>query len=355
MPRKSAFIEKKERTHKEHFEELRKQLPDFALTWLNSKPNLTWSSRIAYTEDLIRFFRYVIDSTKSCSASETSMLTLQDISDTEPSHRLFDDDFFNAYVSYLRECNFGQFKGNNRNSIERKLVPLRGLYLYYSNRGEITLNPLANYARFKEPSSKNIVHLDNDEANALMRAAETADGLNLTERQKKFRDKTRQRDYAIIMLFLGTGIRISECVGADLKDLDFKTNSLYVVRKGSHEDRVFFDESVAEALQLYIAGERASIKVNTDEEPLFYSLHGNRISVDAVENLVKKYTEGITGKHITAHKLRATYGTALYNSTGDLGLVQDALGHSSPVTTKKYYVASREENMKKAAGVNKYK
>ncbi len=353
MAKKSSFTIQKENALKARFETLRRQLPGFAITWINSKPNLTWSSRVAYTEDLIRFFQYVIDST-SCNATETNELTLEDISDPDPSVKQFDDDFFNAYTSYLRECDLGQFRGNNRNSIERKLIPLRNLYLYYSNRGDIRVNPLANYARFREPEAKTIVHLTNEEVKALFNAAETAEGLNLTDRQKKFREKTQQRDYAIIMLFLGTGIRISECVGADLEHLNFKTNSLTVTRKGQKADQVYFDEDVAEALQTYIAGERANIKANTEDEPLFYSLHGNRISVDAVENLVKKYTKDITGQHITAHKLRATYGTALYHATGDLGLVQDALGHASPTTTKKYYVDSKEENMKKAAKVEKY-
>ena len=353
MAKKTPFTEQKEKALKEHFEVLRKHLPDFAITWINSKQNLTWSSRVAYTEDLIRFFQYVIDST-ACRAAETNKLTLKDISDQDLSSIQFDDDFFNAYTSYLRECEQGQFRGNNNNSIERKLVPLRGLYLYYSNRGDIAVNPLANYERLKEPEAKTIVHLTNDEVKALINAVETSEGLKLTERQKKFREKTRQRDFAIIMLFLGTGIRISECVGADLNHLNFKTNSLSVTRKGQKSDQVYFDEDVAEALQTYIDGERAAIKPNTEGEPLFYSLHGNRISADAVENLVKKYTKSITGEHITPHKLRATYGTALYHATGDLGLVQDALGHSSPSTTKAYYVDSRKQNMMKAAQVKKY-
>lgn len=355
--RTNTYKEKKDQELKVKYEELRKQLPDFVITWLNSKPNLTWSSRVAYTFDIIRYLEYVLDSVEGIKATTTRSMTLSDISDDaeNASSNRFSDDFFNAYTSYLRECTDSLYSGNNRNSVERKLVPIRAIYQYYSNRGDIRLNPMANYGRFKEPDAKNIVHLSGDEVQALFEAAGHAQGVEMTAHQRAFYEKTRQRDFAIIMLLLGTGIRVSELVGADLKSVDFKSHSLAVIRKGEHSDQVYFNESVATALQEYISGERCQIKATSDEDPLFFSLQGKRISVAAVEKLVKKYTGAVTAKNITPHKLRATYGTSLYQATGDLGLVQDALGHSSPTTTKKFYVNSREENMKKAAKTELYR
>ena len=77
----------------------------------------------------------------------------------------------------------------------------------------------------------------------------------------------------------------------------------------------------------------------------------NRISVRAVENLVKKYSRTVTTlKNITPHKLRSTYGTQLYRETGDIYLVADVLGHRDVNTTRKHYADIEDERRRKAAG-----
>ncbi len=339
------------------YEELRKQLPDFVITWLNSKVDLAKSSRVAYARDILRYLNFVMDAVDGISAVSTRELTLADITDdiNDAAHNLFGTDFFNAYIHYLQECDIDRFTGNDINSVNRKLIPIRAIYLFYCNRGDIRINPMANYRRLKEPEDKIITHLTTDDVKALFDAVEYAEGMKMSAHQKAYREKTRKRDIAIITLFLGTGIRVSELAGADLSHLDFKENKLAVIRKGAHGDRVYFNEKVASVLKDYIYTERNNIVANTDEEPLFYSLQGKRISINAIENLVKKYTSPIIEGGFSPHKLRATYGTSLYMATGDLGLVQDALGHSSPTTTKKFYVNSREENLKKAAATDLYR
>ena len=356
MAKTNEYIRRKNLELSVKYEELRSQLPDFVITWLNSKVDLTVSSRVAYARDILRYLNYVLESFDCISVKTTRELTLADIADdsNDAAHNRFGTDFFNAYVNYLDECSEGLYTGNSKNSINRKLIPIRAIYLFYCNRGDIRLNPMANYRRFKEPEDKNIVHLSAEEVKALFEAVERSEGVNMSAHQKFYREKTKKRDFAIIMLFLGTGIRVSELTGTDLAHLDFKTNSLSVVRKGEHGDKVYFNEKVAVALKDYIETERTAVKVNTDEKPLFYSLQGKRISIAAVEDLVKKYTKSIIVDGVSPHKLRATYGTSLYMATGDLGLVQDALGHSSPTTTKRFYVNSREENMKKAAATELY-
>jgi len=78
------------------------------------------------------------------------------------------------------------------------------------------------------------------------------------------------------------------------------------------------------------------------------------MGVKAVENLVKKYTKEVTStKHITPHKLRSTYGTALYKETGDIYLVADVLGHKDVNTTKRHYAALDDERRRKAAAAVK--
>ena len=90
------------------------------------------------------------------------------------------------------------------------------------------------------------------------------------------------------------------------------------------------------------------------ENALFLSLQNKRISVRAVEKLVKKYSSLVTNlKKITAHKLRSTYGTSLYRETGDIYLVADVLGHKDVNTTRKHYAAIEEERRRKAANAVK--
>ncbi|HCR82467.1 MAG TPA: integrase, partial [Lachnospiraceae bacterium] len=127
---------------------------------------------------------------------------------------------------------------------------------------------------------------------------------------------------------LGTGIRVSECVGLDIQDVDFKNNGVKVTRKGGNEMVVYFGEEVENALKMYIYTTRQStVPLPGHENALFFSSQRRRLGVQAVENMVKKYARQVTpNKKITPHKLRSTYGTSLYKETGDIYLVADVLG-----------------------------
>ena len=172
----------------------------------------------------------------------------------------------------------------------------------------------------------------------------------LTKQQKKYYEKTRSRDAAILTLLLGTGIRVSECVGLDIEDVDFKNNGIKVFRKGGNEMIVYFGDEVARALQTYLADRDAITPVAGHEHALFYSTQRKRMNVRSVENMVKKYASQITStKKITPHKLRSTYGTALYQETGDIYLVADVLGHKDVNTTKKHYAAMSDQRRRSAA------
>ena len=105
------------------------------------------------------------------------------------------------------------------------------------------------------------------------------------------------------------------------------------------------------ALRDYIEGSRKHvIPQEGHERALFYSTQNRRISVSAVENLVKKYSRQVTPlKKITPHKLRSTYGTTLYQETGDIYLVADVLGHKDVNTTRKHYAAQDENRRRRAA------
>ena len=191
---------------------------------------------------------------------------------------------------------------------------------------------------------KEIVRLDADEVSVLLDQVELGD--KLTKSQQKFHDKTKTRDMAILTLLLGTGMRVSECVGIDINDIDFKNSGIKIRRKGGNETVIYFGEEVENALLDYLEERKLIVPQDGHENALFLSLQKRRIGVRAVENLVKKYSSLVT--KITPHKLRSTYGTALYKETGDIYLVADILGHKDVNTTKKHYAAIEDERRRKA-------
>ena len=201
---------------------------------------------------------------------------------------------------------------------------------------------------------KAIIRLDADEVALLLDYVESA-GSTLSGQALKYYEKTRDRDLAILTLLLGTGIRVSECVGLDLTDVDFKNNGITVTRKGGNQMVVYFGNEVAEALKQYMQGDRKVLSpLPGHENALFLSTQRRRMGVQAVENMVKKYSRQVTpNKKITPHKLRSTYGTSLYRETGDIYLVADVLGHKDVNTTKKHYAAIDENRRRQAASAVK--
>lgn len=196
---------------------------------------------------------------------------------------------------------------------------------------------------------KAIIRLDVDEVAMLLDYIEHA-GDQLSGQRKAYYEKTKVRDLALITLLLGTGIRVSECVGLDVEDVDFKNDAIKVTRKGGNEMFVYFGEEVEKALLDYLEVRETITPVAGHEHALFYSIQRKRMGIQAVENLVKKYAKQITStKKITPHKLRSTYGTSLYRETGDIYLVADVLGHKDVNTTRKHYAAIGDERRRKAA------
>ena len=114
---------------------------------------------------------------------------------------------------------------------------------------------------------------------------------------------------------------------------------------------VYFGEEVENALKTYLYTTRKqTIPLSGHENALFLSTQRKRMGVQAIENMVKKYSRQITTtKKITPHKLRSTYGTALYQETGDIYLVADVLGHKDVNTTKKHYAALDDARRRQAA------
>lgn len=253
------------------------------------------------------------------------------------------------YQEYLKVYQAGdKTETNGERGLKRKISALRSFYAYFYKREMIKTNPtvLIDVPKIHD---KSIIRLDTDEVALLLDYIEHC-GDQLTGQKRVYYEKTKERDLAIVTLLLGTGIRVSECVGLDIEDVDFKNNGIKVTRKGGNEMVVYFGPEVEKALKRYIEVRENIIPLEGHEHALFYSAQRRRIGVQAVENLVKKYASQITTtKKITPHKLRSTYGTTLYQETGDIYLVADVLGHKDVNTTKKHYAAIDDARRRQAA------
>ncbi len=250
-------------------------------------------------------------------------------------------------MEYLKFYSKDDSEHTNREvGIKRKLSSLKSFYNYFFCNNLINENPPAK-VRVPKLHEKEIVRLDVDEVARLLDEVESGD--NLTASQKKYHKKTKVRDTALLTLLLGTGMRVSECVGIDIDDIDFKNTGIKIRRKGGYETIIYFGDEVEKALKDYLA-ERVNIPAEPgSENALFLSMQNKRLNVRSVENLVKKYAGLVTSlKKITPHKLRSTYGTNLYKETGDIYLVADVLGHKDVNTTRKHYAAIEDERRWKA-------
>ncbi len=303
-------------------------------------------TRLNYAHDLKIFF-YFLQEIKFKNSKIVKDFTLEDLERVTSN----DIEYFLGYLSHYRYS--GKDHNCNERAKARKLSSVRAMFKYFFNKGYISVN---NSAKVATPKlhDKPIIRLDAEEIYNIIDVAES--GTGLSNHQKSYHVKNRVRDCAILMLFLGTGIRISELVGLNNDDINFKDNSFIVTRKGGSKSILFFDDEVAESLKTYIEYKEQINGFKSKSEALFLSNNSNRLTVRAVENIVHKYAKIVSPlKKISPHKLRSTYGTQLYKATGDIYIVADVLGHKDVNTTRKHYAAINEENRRAVAGKVKLK
>ena len=350
MGKDSDFYKEKNKKQKLRLRELLKRLPGFAKDYIYSKEVTSQTSTlISYSYDLITFFEFIKDNNPSYADVDIDKMRLE-VLDQLTSEDIIE---FQRYLEL--NVDNDHFHENGKKAIARKMSPLRGLFKYHYARKNIKDDPMVLVPLPKAKKDKNIIRMNAYEVRSVLDAIRQGNE-QMSERQKKYCKRTMQRDLAILTLMLNTGIRVSECNGLDLQDVDLRANTITIVRKGGGQDVLYFGDAVHEVLSDYIEGERCGITpIKGHENALFYSLQGKRMSVDAIEVLVKKYAKMVVpNKKITPHKLRSTYGTALYRETGDIRLVADVLGHENVNTTINYYAAIEDEHKRRAADAVKY-
>lgn len=339
-----TYHEQTDIKHTLKLREVLKTMPSFVMDYFRGiEPTTTTRTRISYAYDIRIFFQFLLDENP-----RFKKYTLTDFKVTELDLiTALDIEEYMEYLKVYTDRKDDQVTNGER-GLKRKMSALRSFYAYYYKKEMIKTNPtvLADMPKLHE---KNIIRLEADEVASLLDYIESC-GETLTGQKKVYYEKTKERDLAMITLLLGTGIRVSECVGLDVEDVDFNNNGIKVTRKGGSEMVVYFGEEVETALRNYLEVRSGITPVAGHEHALFYSTQRKRIGIQAVENMVKKYSRQITTtKKITPHKLRSTYGTALYRETGDIYLVADVLGHKDVNTTRKHYAAMDDNRRRKAA------
>ena len=339
------YYDEKEKENTIKIREQISTLPTFCKDFFRSiEPRTTSKTRLAYCYDLHVFFLFLKKSNPELKNRNIELFDLDNIT-------FKDIEEYMEYLKYYKDDEGNEIT-NSVSGIKRKVATLRSFYKYYYNNDLIKTNPAAKVS-LPKLRDKEIIRLDVNEVADFLDLVES--GEKLTKKQQKYHNKTKVRDLAILSLLLGTGIRVSECVGINLNDVDLKNTAIKIKRKGGKEAIIYFSDEVSKCISEYISERKKNIIIDEkNENALFLSLQNKRITTRQVEKIVKKYAEGVTPlKHITPHKLRSTFGTNLYQETDDIYLVASVLGHNDVNTTKKHYAAIEDRKKRNARNIVK--
>ena len=330
--------------------EITRSLPQACSDFLRSIAISTSSlTRLAYAIDLNTFFTFLHDERIGFSEKDLKLLNDQDLEKLTRSDIIAYTEYLTYYLKNAEDDSVpNKIIVNHELAIKRKLCTIRSFYDYLFKNQRIASN-VTELVPLPKVHEKPIIRLNKEEMIRILEQAQSGD--QLTKHQQKFQRITAKRDYAIISLFLGTGIRVSECVGMNIGDVDLENNAFIVTRKGGNQVVLYFPPEVAEALADYLEEREKTETVSGHEDALFLSLQRRRITQRAIQNLVKKYAAVAAPlkTRISPHKLRSTYATNLYNETGDIYLVADVLGHTSVDTTRKHYADMTDARRRMAA------
>ena len=325
---------------KEILSELPPYINDYYTSLMNSDGSA--ATRLNYLYDIRLFFRYLAG-LPQFENIDTCGITLADLDNLEMR------DIESYMAALIRgELQEGKRKTSSANTRARKLSSIRSLYTYFGRDGRLKTNPAA-LVETPKIKQQPVVYLDKEDVAAMLRVAYSGEGMS--NRQLKYHEQTKLRDIAIITLLFGTGMRVSECVGIDLRHINFKNDYITVVRKGGDNDKVYFNQSVKDAPLDYIQlGRQCFNPYDEYADALFLATSRQRITTRSVEKLIHKYaTMANLDKNIAPHKCRSTYACFVYEATDhDLYAVKDSLHHASLETSKRY-IGDAENRKKKAA------
>ena len=260
--------------------------------------------------------------------------------DKEPEELNLDD--YTGYLSSLKQ------KTPSYQTVTYAALKKYSYYLFVSKKNKE--NPMEY---IKRPSSKERQETIEKRENGYLTKSEVQKVLTAvkngvgTGHSKKRQKEWKERDYLIFLIFLSTGIRLSALIQLDVESIDFDNKQLITTDKGNKVNIFPLPDEVLVYTKAWLL-KREILLDGKNEQALFISANRERMSTTAVSTIVEKYSSVIPGKHITPHKLRATFGTQVYNATHDIYLTQKAMNHSSPMITEKY-IRGNIDNIKETA------
>lgn len=325
-----------------HLNAVLDELPSFCnIYFVGIASRTTPLTRLNYARDLKIFFTYLTNFENAFIGKTNQDIQIEDLNKV---NSLMIERFVAYLISYDNET--GVVRSNADRGLARKLSSVRSFFQFMFDKEFVSSNVVTK-VKMPKIIKKDIIKLETDEVEELLKTSETLNGFS--EHQQKYNERFIPRDNAMLAMLLGTGIRVSELVGLNVTDIDFKYNSFKVTRKGGGQAILYFSDEIKDTLIKYLEL-RDSFKLPDTEKALWISIQGKRMGVRSVENLVKKYARVSTPlKKISPHKLRSTYGTNLYRETKDISIVAEVLGHKDVNTTKKYYAAVSENIRKEVA------
>ena len=264
------------------------QLISEYLSYLEIEKGLSKNTILAYQGDLVGFFDFAQNS------------QIEEIKRKD----------FSAYTKYLAKNEI------NPSSITRKIASIKGFFKFLCYKRIIKTNPATSIVSPKLPKRLPKV-------------------LTISEVEKILHSNLSAMDYAIVELLYSAGVRVSELVNLNIKNVDIKQQTIRVFGKGSKERIIPINKKCIEILKKYLKKrELTALKYNS-EPYLFLNENGKRITRQYVYKIIRTQGEKIN-KHISPHTLRHSYATHLLENGADLRVVQELLGHSSIVTTQLY-------------------
>ena len=347
MGKNSKYYKDLQKAKNAKIREIQDQLPLYTGGYIDSCiRNHRINTAYEYASDVLLFFRFLTVKNPRCKNKKTNEIPLDIL-------EALNCEDINEFQSYMKASDGIRSHMVSDRTLARKMASMRSFFAYMAEKEFISDDPTLKADKNKKLVENDIKRLSTDEANRLIHAVKETKAA--TNRSCARSRNVSKRDLAIVTLFLNTGIRVSECVGMDVSDVDFVKNTIKIVRKGGKETHLYMNKNVQETLRDYIQNERPLLTDDPKEKALFLSLKRNRMAVRSIEAMLKKFkTSAGISDNVSPHTLRRTYGTTLYNKTGDIYMVADVLGHKDVNTTVKHYAAMDEEHKKSAAEVNLY-
>lgn len=254
------------------------------------------------------------------------------------------------YTGYL-------YQMNDKSSSYKILIysALKKFSLYLKASGKNNRDPMqyVERPRFSESeTTKNKREIGYLNTREIHKYIENIDNGAGTHRAKARQENWKSRDKAIVLILLSTGMRCSALYKLNIDSINFEEQTLTTMDKGNKYRKFELSDELIKVIREWIK-DREILLGDKEEDALFISNRRNRMTQYSISDVVNKYAYNISGKHITPHKLRATYGTQLYSKTGNLYMVQECMGHSNPKTTELYIRGQKNETSKTAADIMK--